>query len=62
LTQNQAFFKEVKKNIFAGLEAFFVPKMAQDTSLKGGQNISRGAAVPPAPPTSRAYATNSSTK
>jgi len=57
LTQNQAFSNQTKqKNIFAGLEAFFVPKMAQDTSLRGGKSrpgrpkYLQGAAAPPALP------------
>jgi len=55
LSQKQAFSK---KKVFVGLEAFFVPKMAQDTSLRGakaaqgGHNISRisPGQLPPLPP------------
>jgi len=64
-----------KKKVFAGLGAFFkrslrriwaffVPKMVQDTSLRGakvaqeGQNISRGGSCPPWLPTFRAYGAN----
>jgi len=49
-----------KKNIFAGLEAFFCPKNGPgykseggQRSSRGGQNISRRGQLPP--PTSRAY-------
>jgi len=44
-----------KKKVFSGLEAFFCPKMAQDTSLRGsksrrGAKMSPGGAAAPLPP------------
>jgi len=63
LSQKQAFSK---KKVFAGLEAFFVPKMAQDTSIRGGGGkISPGGPKnlqgDSCPPTSRAYASKNAT-
>jgi len=58
LTQKQAFSK---KKVFAGLELFFVPKMAQDTSLRGakvaqgGDKISPGEAAAPLLPAPMAF-------
>jgi len=60
LSRKEALSK-TKKSSSPDWERFFVSKMAQDTSLRGekvaqgGQSISRGAAAPPCPPTSRAY-------
>jgi len=57
----RSLIKQNKNNIFAGLEAFFVPKMVQDTSLRegkvvqGGQKYLQGGQLPP---TSRAYETD----
>jgi len=54
----------LKKKVFAGLGAFFVPKMAQDTSLRGAKvalgepKYLQEGSCPPCPPTSRAYALN----
>jgi len=36
-----------KKKVFAGLGEFFVPKMAQDTSLRRGKSRPGGAKISP---------------
>jgi len=52
LSHKQAFSK-AKKGVSAGLEPFFVPKMAQDASVRGdksrpgGAKISPGGELPP---------------
>jgi len=33
--------KNRQKKVFAGLEAFFIPKMAQNISLRGEQKLPR---------------------